>query len=170
MASVDIGAETYQAFADVDYADIFNGGDMSRAAIWATQTDDNKGRALVSATRKLLQLNWVDGPPLFDETPAPVKDACSAFAADIAQTPALAATSSTQSNIKRVQADTAQVEFFKQGQADILPIPASVYTILQAAGLIATGLMSEPYFSDCGNISPFDQPISERLGVDWRYG
>ena len=63
MATVDIGSNSYEAFADADFADEYLAADILRADSWAILSDDNKGRALVSATRFLLALPWCAEAP-----------------------------------------------------------------------------------------------------------
>jgi hypothetical protein len=168
MAQVSIGAVNYDSFATVAQADTFNGGDILRAPIWAALVADTKVRALVTATRKLLRLSWADGLPSLAATPAPVIEACSALAADIAATPALAASASTASNIKRTKAGSVEVEFFKQSASDILPIPQDVYELLAASGLLAAPIGGQPYVSDDNEISRFDQnPFDNGVEPEW---
>ncbi|MFL6864124.1 MAG: hypothetical protein ACJ8DZ_14105 [Allosphingosinicella sp.] len=135
MAKVDIGDETYDAFASLEFADVFLGGDIMRAGPWSTKDDDAKGRGLVSATRSMLQLPWKDGTPSLDDPPPVVTEVNAMLAADMVAKPSLFADASSNSNVKVAKAGSAQVEFF-QAVEDAPPIPMALWTMLLNAGLV----------------------------------
>ncbi len=177
MPTVEIGGNDYPAYADIAFADLYLAADALRAARWAAITDpDTKGRYLVSATRLLQRLCWTDGAP--DPTVDPVlvaiSEATSLMAADIALKPATGDSASTGTDIKRAKAGSAEVEFFRNFDAD--PLPAAAWDIL-----IDTGLLCEsgetfdgaPYISGSGYPSRFDDDYDDLNGnpaVDSYYG
>lgn len=148
MATITIGSGTYDSFSDVAFADTYLGADVARAASWAARSTDDKGRGLVTSTRVLSRLNWIDGVPDFTAPPVAVKEATAVFAADILTKPALASTPGTEQTKKRVKAGSAEVEFFKQDPGTVLPVPKYVFDILMAAGLIGGT-------ADAGFIAPY---------------
>lgn len=137
MAKVDIGSETYDAYADVDYADVHLAADVFRGPQWAAITDpDAKGRGLVSAARLMAGLPWVDPAPTYDDAPAIVKDVNSMLAADLLANPKLVKDASGNSNVKAAGAGSARVEFFKPVE-DGTAIPSNLYSLLVNAGLVS---------------------------------
>lgn len=138
---VDIGSDTFAAFADVDFADSFLVGDVARAVPWAAFDDDQKGRGLVSATRMLQQLGWCPDPPpdpAGPDIPPEVQQATAMLAADLLAKPKLFADASGDSNVKSVKAGSAQVEFFSPTSGGP-PIPQAIWTMLLNAGLVGCG-------------------------------
>jgi hypothetical protein len=127
--TVDIGAETYDVYADVDFADLYLAADIQRSAAWAALDTDTKGKALVTATRLLMRLQWKDGVPDIDGPPAEVQQACALLAADIAAQPKLGDSGSTASNVKSVGAGSARVEFFRPTEG--APLPTAAFDLLR---------------------------------------
>lgn len=121
MATITINAVDYSSFASVAEADAYLAADVSRYAAWAALDADQKGRALVTASRYLAALDWVDGVPSYDTPPSVLVEATSLFAADIAAKPALGNDASTGSNVKRVKGGEAEVEFFRPTAGAALP-------------------------------------------------
>lgn len=121
MATITINAVDYSSFASVAEADAYLAADVSRFAAWAALDADQKGRALVTASRYLAALDWVDGVPSYDTPPLVLVEATSLFAADIAAKPALGNDASTGSNVKRVKGGEAEVEFFRPTAGAALP-------------------------------------------------
>lgn len=121
MATITINANDYSSFASVAEADEYLAVDMARYAAWAALDADDKGRALVTASRYLYSLDWTDGPPSYDTPPAAVVEATALFAADIAAKPSLGNDASTGSNVKRVKGGEAEVEFFRPTAGAALP-------------------------------------------------
>jgi len=138
MAKVDVGSETYDSFATLDFADVFLGGDVLRAGLWAIRNEDARGRGLVSATRLLMRLPWKGGVPSLDETPDVVQEVAAMLAADMVAKPRLFADASANSNVKTAKAGSAQVEFF-QPVGDAPPLPLALWTMLLTAGLVSGG-------------------------------
>lgn len=176
MATVDIGGNDYAVYADIDFADIYLAGDALRAARWVALDDEAKARNLVSATRLLQRLCWTDGAP--DPSVDPVLEAIAnatcLMAADIAAKPSTGDSASTATDVKRAKAGSAEVEFFRNFDAD--PLPAAAWAIL-----IDTGLLCEsgdtfdgaPYISGSDYPSRFDDDYDDINGdpaLDSYYG
>lgn len=168
MPKVDIGSEIYDSYASVDWADVYLGGDVLRAASWATRTPDAKGRGLVSATRVLVTMPWVTdpAPPPYTGAPKVVQEVTAMLAADLLAKPRLFSDASGNSNVKTAKAGSASVEFFKPTE-DAAPIPTFMWDMLVAAGLVgaSTGQLDDgPYVSGA---SDYVRPIYGRYGWDW---
>lgn len=109
--TVTIGGSDYDALANQGTADTYLAADSLYAALWAALTEDDKGRALVSAYRRFLRLPWADDT--LPEAEQDVIDASILLAAQISQDAAVATGAGTGSNTRRVKAGSAEVEFFK---------------------------------------------------------
>lgn len=161
MAEVTIGASDYSAFASVEQADEYLAADMTRYADWAALSADNKGRALVTASRYLAGLDWVDGVPSYEAPPTALTEATALFAADIAVKPSLGNDASTGSNVKKVKGGEAEVEFFRPTLGAALP----PYLLRLLGTLLGTdvtwGEGGTAYGSEDCQTSRFDQ-------TDWR--
>lgn len=170
MAKVDVGAEEYDSYADLDFADVFLGGDVLRAGPWALRNEDARGRGLASATRMMLQLPWPDAPPSLNEPPPVVQEVTAMLAADLLAKPRLFSDASGDSNVKLAKAGSAQVEFFRPVQNGP-PMPKALWMMLVHAGLIGsahgdgqyTGAMVSGINAGCrplGGRSAWDYPIA----------
>lgn len=136
--TVSIGGTDYDSYADVAFADTFLAADIRHATKWAAASADNKGRCLVGATRGLQRLGWKDGdPPGFDNVATKVQEATALYAAAILEKPKLAGQTSTGSNIKKVKAGPAEVEFFSQDDSQNLPVPADVWAVMVESELLS---------------------------------
>jgi hypothetical protein len=169
MATVPIGGEDYEAFADVAFADNYLAADVLRAGPWATRNADAKGRGLVSATRMLLTLPWCeDVPDPTVEQDSPIPEVTAELAADLLAKPRLFADASGNTNVKSAKAGSAQVEFFSPVEGGP-PIPKALWDKLLAAGLVCLGtdevtINDAPYASGlCGGY----RPTYGRFPWDW---
>lgn len=136
MADVDVGSETFGAFADLDFANLFLSADVLRATAWALRNDDARGRGLVSATRMLLALPWCEAPPALDApVPEVVQQVTAMLAADLLEKPKLFRDGSGNSNVKSAGAASAKVEFFRPVEGGP-PIPVDLWNQLVQAGLV----------------------------------
>ena len=144
MVSVTIGSATYEAYANQTTADTFLAADLRLNPIWTLLSADDKGRALVTATRVLDRQDWLgeptnpgtqplawprtgvtdeDGNTIDSATiPQAVIDASVFLAALVADNPALAEAENTGSNVEEVQADTVRVRFFRPQAGQRFPI------------------------------------------------
>lgn len=171
MARIDIGVETYDSFADIDFADLFLLGDVLRAAGWALRNEDAKGRGLVSATRMIMGLPWcVDPVPQPTDAdadiPAAVKEVTAQLAADLLAKPRLFSDASGNSNVKSARAGSAAVEFFRPVEGGP-PIPVELWNRLVREGLV--GCVTADGFE-----APFvsgawagRRPLGGRCADDW---
>lgn len=135
MAKVDIDDESYDSFIDVERADVYLAGDIMRSTGWALANETARARALVSATRLLLTLPWVEEPSIA-AAPAVVQQVAAMLAADLLASPDLFADASGSSNVKSVRAGSASVEFFRPVEGGPF-IPAGLWRLLLTAGLVS---------------------------------
>lgn len=167
MPQVDIGTETYEVYADVDFADAWLAADVARAAGWAMRNPDAKARGLVSATRMLLGLPWVDGLiPDFDTAPAVVAQVCAMLAADLLGKPALFGNPAGNSNVKNVKAASAAVEFFRPVDGGP-PLPISLWNMLLAANLVGSSVSDIVLGPFVSGIYGGCRPLEGRRAWDW---
>lgn len=168
MPQVDIGSESYDSFIDQDYADIFLGGDVMRAASWATRNEDTKGRGMVSATRMLLGMPWCEAAPDFDDAPEIVKEVTAMLASDLLSKPKLFADATGNSNLKSAKAGSAQVEFFSP-VAGGPPLPTSLWNMLLNVGLMCLGQSTTGINEGAivTGISDGCRPLGGRFPWDW---
>lgn len=113
--TVDIGSDTYTSYADLDTADTYLAASVTVAG-WADATDDNKGKALVSATRLLNRQIWADGYTTFDERLAvqDIVNACCELAGMFidGSTDPLTSSSTVQTT-QSLKAGTVQITYFR---------------------------------------------------------
>lgn len=164
MPTVDVGAETYNSFASLDFADSFLGGDVLRAGPWALRNDDARSRGLASATRMMLQLPWALVPSM-DGPPAVVQEVAAMLAADLLAKPRMFADVGTDSNLKVAKAGTAQVEFFRPVTGGP-PLPKALWTMLANAGLVAN-TEGESAGAEVTGISDGCRPLGGRFAWDY---
>jgi hypothetical protein len=163
--TVTIGDNDYAVYADIDFADEYLGGDALRGPSWTLLDEDpDKGRALVTATRAFLRLPWADGLPSIETPPEIVQQAAAMYAADIAAKPKLGDDGQAATNIKRVRAGPAEVEFFRQPAAS--PLPTAIWQMLTVAGLLGgQGGDAGPVISGTCSHSHFDRGFDR---PEWR--
>ncbi len=186
MATVTIGSETYDVYADVAEADAYLAADFGRAAAWDDLDTDEKSQALVTSTRRFDRLKWqgtmtdpltpqpldfprnglvdCEGMPLPDgTTPIEITNGSIIFAADISIKPSLSVDSSTDSNLKRVKAGSVEVEFFRAQGGVILP-----KDVFELVSCFLAGTEAGAFFFATGTDVPsqLDGDINERYGRD----
>lgn len=167
MATITINTVDYSSFASVAEADEYLAVDVSRYAAWAALDTDEKGRALITASRYLASLEWVDGVPSYDTPPAAVVEATSLFAADIAAKPALGNDASTGSNVKRVKGGEAEVEFFRPTSGAALPS----YLLRLLGDLLGTDVTWPDGWGEGGSAYGSDPCQTSRFDrTDWQLG
>lgn len=161
MAELTIGSGSYLSFAEIEEANEYLAADLSRASSWAALTGDTPAQALVTASRYLASLDWVNGVPDYNSPPTAVVEATSLFAADIAAKPSLGNDASTSSNVKRVKGGEAEVEFFRPTAGAALP----PYLLRLLGDLLGTDVTwaegGTAYGSDDCQVSRFDR-------TDWQ--
>lgn len=169
MAKVYIDVNVYDSFADIDHADAYLAADVTRAALWGALGEDDKGRALVTATRLLLRQSWIDGTPSLETPPDVVKDAAALIAADVVAKPAVA-DGANGSNVKAVGAGSARVEFFRPVEG--APLPPAAFLLLR--DLLGSGSSaSDPALDNIAYGSegcrPSRFPLNDDLPRYWDY-
>lgn len=129
MATVQIDSLEFDTYASLADADEYLAGDASAASWRAVTTEDNdRGRALVTATRLIDRTGWggektdVDqihafprtGFPDFDEdiVPQAVIDASILLARDIQAGSSVDSQAVTGSNVRRQKAGSVEIEYF----------------------------------------------------------
>lgn len=144
MVTVVIDSVNYEAYADQATADTFLAADLRLNPIWIALSEDDKGRALVTATRVLDRQEWkgeetnpgvqplawprtgvtdADGNPVDDSTiPQQIIDGSIFLAAFIAEDPTLGEAEDTGTNVEEVQAGSARVKFFRPQVGQRFPI------------------------------------------------
>jgi hypothetical protein len=154
MVDVTVGSDTYTGnFANQATADLYLNASAQYAAPWAALTEDAKGRALISSTRRLERETWINGDVL-PLTEPDVIDASIILAAQIAAKPAVATGSGTGSNIKVAGAGSARVEFFR-GQ-DGAQFTEDVSALI-APFLAVTKITGESFGGSCDTITDDDR-------------
>lgn len=133
ITTIVIGGNNYTAYASVAEADAYLAVDPTRSAAWALLSDDQKGANLVAATRRLDLLDFsgekvsgtqetqwprnnatCNGDPVpSDGVPLELQNATALKAGSITIDATQANAGTSGSNIARVQAGSAEVEFFR---------------------------------------------------------
>lgn len=128
MATIIIDAVEYDTYATVADADSYLAADFTATAWRAETDDDQKGRALVTATRLLDRQVWPgekadEFQPLawprtgvtgYDdyEVPQAVVDACCLLAKYIHEGSTVETSLTTANNTRRLKAGSAEIEYF----------------------------------------------------------
>jgi hypothetical protein len=152
------------------------------AAAWVAATDELKANALVSATRSLDRQDWegekyqesqtLDFPRsgltdsegnAVDETlvPQEIKDATCEYGLALIEDPTLAGQSNTGSNIKRLKAGSAEIEYIRgtNGQR----FPTIVFELI-GPWLSGTSTYSGPFVSGADNETGFSDTFDLNRG------
>lgn len=133
MAEVDIGVDTYSAFADLDTADLYIAADATLAEPWSVLDDDGKGRNIVTATRILIRQPWKEAPSI-DDPPAAVRDATCEFAGAIAAGYDLSTSPAASLQVRRQKAGSVEVEYFRNIDGPGYrppPLPLAVWELIK---------------------------------------
>ena len=147
MATVDIGGNTYEVYGDVAAAEDYMVARLGSEA-WMCASANDRAKALVSATRMLERTSWQgdptgvlgqvlawprtglldkEGDALDDQTvPQEVVDASFELALKLLEDAELQdQVSAESSNIKRLKAGSAEIEYFRQVEGTKLPTVVS---------------------------------------------
>lgn len=156
IVHIEIGGNTYAAYASVDAADAYLLVDPVRGIIWEALAEDRRGAALVAASRRLdmltfpgrpteadqerkwprIGVSYADGRPVSGTVvPKEVEEATILLAGTIAAKPGAAGAGGSGANFKRLKAGSAEVEYFTSTKGKPLADEAA-WDILQNAGLI----------------------------------
>ena len=142
MATVTIGGNSYDTYSDVATADLYLAADFALSAGWSGLTADQKGQALVSATRYLDTFNWVgvktsDAQPLEwprtgvdgqdpNTVPADIVNGSIELAALIANGTTDQNAVNSGNNQKRAKAGSAEIEYFSPSDKNSPKLPVRV--------------------------------------------
>lgn len=133
ISTITINAVDYTAYASVAEANAYLAVDPTRATTWATLNDDQKGANLVAATRRMDLLDYsgtkvsstqenewprtgatCNGTAVTEtDVPIELQNATILKAGSIALDPTNGNAGTSGSNVSRVRAGTAEVEFFR---------------------------------------------------------
>lgn len=140
MATVTINGDTYDAFVTVAEVDSYANASTT-GETWLALSDDDKGRAIVTATRWIMGECWKDPQP--DPT-APVEPFISAnilLALALASDPEIyntlsGATVSTDGGTKRLKAGSVEIEYFRKLNfgvfgSSVSPFPGNVMSLVR---------------------------------------
>lgn len=162
MATVTIGGNSYDVYADVAAADLYLAADIQYGTLWSNTTPDGKSAALVSATRyidsKIWQGDKTSGAQALDwprsgitdvssvTVPQEVVDASILLAVMAVSDPTALSSSNTVNNVKVAKAGSASVENFKQSSRSITVFPSMVQNLiggwLDGASVVMVGVVS----------------------------
>jgi hypothetical protein len=140
MAEVDIGAETFTTYADVDTADAYLTGSIHAGTDWSGATTDNKGRALVTATRILDRQRWLAAYDTFAERSVVqnIIDASIEMALALVQGSGLQTDQSTAQQLQSIKAGSVSLTYFRGAEGVPLRFPLIVWELLRDY-LVGTG-------------------------------
>lgn len=169
MTTVTINAIDYDVYADVTTADEFLAADFS-ATLWRAETDDDqKARALVTATRLLDRMDWLGSKTDVDqalqwprsdtgldevdpdEVPQAIIDGSIVLAKLIHAGSKVDSSTTTTSNVKRQKAGSVEIEYFFPFE-DGARLPTEVWELVSRylsgsgstlGGAIASGTCGE---------------------------
>ena len=168
LSTITIETVDYIAYASVTEADDYLNTDIQREAAWELLSDDDKGKHLVAATRRLdLELwkgaktggegvqtekwprtgvEYADGTAVSTaEVPQELEDAAIILAGSIALDSENAESGTGGSNLRRAKAGSAEVEFFRPTiPGNVLQDPTVMDLVRQflAGGGVTAGLAS----------------------------
>lgn len=154
ITTITIETVGYVSYASLAEADALLNVDPVRETTWEVLSDDEKGKRLVNATRRLDLLTWQgtktgaedvqlnqwprtglvypDGVAVSTvEVPQEVEDATILLAGSIAITAAAADAGTSGTNVKSVKAGSAQVQFFRQQAGKPLQDETAFKLVLQ---------------------------------------
>lgn len=172
MATVEIGANSYETYADVDAADEYLEAEFSaNGTAWRAASDDDKARALVTSTRVLDRMQWLGDPAEDDQTlawpridtnidgveddevPTDIVNASIELAAQIiAGTDALNQTQAQ--SVKSQKAGSVAIEYWRQFTTPSrLPLPVKELVSIYLSG--STGAISGISVSGVDECSDF---------------
>lgn len=176
MKTVTIAGVDYPAYADLEEANAYMGGDASAyGTAWRDAEEDDQMRALVTATRAIDAAKWkgvptapphafprsgleyADGSPVDPATtPQQVIDGSILLASWYIEGTDIQNAANAASNTKRLKADTVELEYFKNlnavvGKDAVFPnmVLALLGLWMEATGGGVPGLGSAKSFGTC---------------------
>ena len=146
MSSVTVNGTAYDSYASAAEADAYLAARIGADAWEGLETDPLKGQALVSATRKLVRYLT---PLLADNTPDPATDPVPQLLKDATAELAFVLTGDATkqdaqdqgSNIRRVLAGSAEVEYFRNTDYKATILPLTVQELINAYLATVSGLI-----------------------------
>jgi hypothetical protein len=154
--TITIGGKNYDAYVSVDQVDTYANGSLNAAA-WEALLDDDRGRAIVSATRWIDSQCWqgeksvadqpLEWPRVIDGVTVPASKyeaAAILLAVLTAANPELPdqmtgnVEASADGGTKRLKAGSVEIEYFRNlsfivsGNGSVSPFPKSVMNLLGA--------------------------------------
>jgi len=135
IGTITINTTDYDVYISVAEADIYLQADLKRASDWQELGTEEKGQAIITATRRLDRLNWQgdrsvssqvlewprDISGLDENPPQELFDATAVLAADIFADNEVAETRDGETNVSSVKAGSVSVDFFTTKEGVILP-------------------------------------------------
>lgn len=140
--TITINSVDYDSNVSLADADAYLAVNPQFGAAWAAETDDDeRGKLLVAATRRLDLLSWAIDLDT-DTIPEVVKNATALMAAEIQAKPAYASAGSNEDRTKRLQAGKVSKELFRSNKSGAVPLQSEtvykmVYPCLSAATPLA---------------------------------
>lgn len=137
MPTITLSGNDYDSYVSVADADVYLAADLQYAAIWSTLTTDQKGQALITATRALDELSWLGektsssqalewprsstGITTVDDdaVPSDIVSATSLYGVILSSDSTLLEQEAS-SNIKRIKAGSVELERFSRGPGPIV--------------------------------------------------
>lgn len=185
VATLVVGTNTYQLQAD---ADALLEDDVSTGA-WSFLDSDTKDRCLITAFKLLETQTWqgdktggdaqtaqhprtglvnCNGDAISDSTTAPdILNAHAQLSYELSQDPSLAGSANTGSNVKKLKAASASIEFFQRTDDEGAPtsrFPSRIQELISCylaggtGGNEAFGTGADSIFDECdtwGRTNPF---------------
>lgn len=136
MPTLTINGVDAFSYADIEYADDYLVFDPQYSG-WASLSDDDKARYLVSATRFLDTLDWADPWKTQEarEAESRIVQACVILAAMISRGEAdFVSTGTTSTGTKRLKAGSTEIEYFGPGSVTVAgngQLPAQLWALLK---------------------------------------
>jgi hypothetical protein len=167
--TVSIGSDDYPSYADLDTADTYLAASVT-VANWSTASDDNKGKALVSATRLLDRQLWAVGYTTFDlrlAVPAIVSACCELAGMFIDGSTDPLTSSSTVQTIKDLKAGSVQISYFRIDPALAARFPTIIQELVgpYLAGSAAFASVATGYIGGTDQCSAFDSTYGLNRGL-----
>lgn len=133
MDVIIISSQAYDSYASVEEADAYLAASLHAGTTWSDATEDNKGRALVTATRILDRQRWADAYDTQAErevVPA-IQDACCEMALALLQGSDLQSESTTGQKLQSITAGSVSLTYFRGAEGSPHRFPTIVWELLR---------------------------------------
>ena len=154
MKTIDIGADSYLAYADVEDADTYLGAAFHAGTDWSGASETSKGQALVTATRILDRQRWADA---YDtqaerEVVGDIVNASIEMALSLIQGSDVQTAQSTGQALQSIRAGSVALTYFRGAEGKPHRFPTIVNELLRdylagadfSIGMTATGADGPP--------------------------